>query len=83
MRSGQGKRLRVSISEKLSWHPLNRIANLPNGREDEFARWIYVDPRRCPGLRLYHEVHRQLIMNRDDQFEVGDFVAFRRCFNTR
>lgn len=54
--------------------------NLPNGREDEFALWIYVDPRRCPGLRLNHEVYRQLMMNRDDQFEVGDFVDLNHVF---
>jgi hypothetical protein len=54
--------------------------NLPNGREDEFARWIYINPRCCPGLRLNHEVYRQMMMNLDDQFEVGDFVDLNLIF---
>lgn len=53
---------------------------LPDGREDEFARWIYANPRRCPGLRLNHEVYRQLMMNYDDPFDVGDFVDLNHVF---
>lgn len=54
--------------------------NLPNGREEEFARWIYADPRRCAGLRLNHETYRQFMRNYDDEFEVGDFVDLNHVF---
>lgn len=46
---------------------------LPQGREDELAEWIYANPARCPGLRLNHETYRQLMSNYEDVPEVGDF----------
>jgi hypothetical protein len=46
---------------------------LPQGREDELAEWIYANPARCPGLRLNHETYRQLMSNYKDVPEVGDF----------
>jgi hypothetical protein len=64
----------------ISPYAASHRVTLPNGREDEFARWIYANPRRCPGLRLNHEAYRQLMMNRDDQFEVGDFVDLNHLF---
>jgi hypothetical protein len=53
---------------------------LPVGREEEFARWIYSNPRRCPGLRLNHEVYRRLMRNYTDVPEVGDFVDLNLIF---
>jgi hypothetical protein len=53
---------------------------LPVGREEEFARWVYRDPRRCPGLRLNHEVYRRLMRNHTDVPEVGDFVDLNLIF---
>jgi len=53
---------------------------LPVGKEEEFARWVYSNPRRCPGLRLNHEVYRRLMRNYDDIPEVGDFVDLNLIF---
>ncbi len=50
----------------------NRIA-LPAGREDEFARWVYENPGRCPGIQLIHEVYRAIMENLNDVPEAGDF----------
>ena len=47
--------------------------NVPDKREDEFARWIYANPHRCPGLRLHHETYRALMENHGDIPETGDF----------
>lgn len=47
---------------------------LPQGREDEFVRWVYSNPNRCPGFRLNHEVYRALMTNYDDIPEAGDFT---------
>ena len=55
-------------------HAATRGINLPRGREDEFAGWIYSDPNRCPGLRLNHEVYRALMQNYTDIPERGDFA---------
>jgi hypothetical protein len=46
---------------------------LPAGREDEFAEWVYANPNRCPGLRLFQETYRALMENYDDIPETGDF----------
>jgi hypothetical protein len=53
---------------------------LPVGKEEAFARWVYSDPRRCPGLRLNHEVYRRLMRNYTDVPEVGDFVDLNFIF---
>lgn len=53
---------------------------LPAGREEAFARWVYSDPKRCPGLRLNHEVYRRLMRNYTDVPEVGDFVDLNFIF---
>lgn len=47
--------------------------NVPDKREAEFARWIYANPNRCPGLRLHHETYRALMENYGDIPETGDF----------
>jgi hypothetical protein len=39
---------------------------LPIGEAEEFAKCVYSHPRRCPGLRLNHEVYRRLTRNYDD-----------------
>src|SRR6185437_16780263 len=36
-----------SIKKHAAYH---KVA-LPVGKEEEFARWVYSNPRRCPGLR--------------------------------
>jgi hypothetical protein len=54
-------------------HATTHGITLPQGREIEFAEWIYANPNRCPGLRLNHETYRQLMGNYDDIPEVGDF----------
>ena len=37
-------------------HAATHRVTLPQGREKEFALWIYRDPNRRPGLRLNHEI---------------------------
>jgi hypothetical protein len=54
-------------------HAAQHRVELPKGREDELARWIHSNPSRCPGLRLSHEVYRQLLRNYNDLAQVGDF----------
>jgi hypothetical protein len=54
-------------------HAASHRVNLPQGREDEFAAWVYSNPNRCPGVRLNHETYRQLMRNYGDVPEVGDF----------
>jgi hypothetical protein len=44
----------------------------PNASVDDFAVWIYKDPRRCPGLRLGYEVFHELLKNVGDKPEAGD-----------
>lgn len=61
-------------------HAARHRVKLPQGREDEFARWIYSDPNRCPGLRLNHETYRQLMGNYGDVPEVGDFSDLAHVF---
>jgi len=65
-----------SIKKHAEYHKVP----LPAGKEEEFARWVYRDPRRCPGLRLNHEVYRRLMRNYDDVPEVGDFVDLNLIF---
>lgn len=65
-----------SIKKHADYH---KVA-LPVGKEEEFARWVYSNPRRCPGLRLNHEVYRRLMRNYDDIPEVGDFVDLNLIF---
>jgi hypothetical protein len=38
-------------------HSVSFGIQLPTGREDDFARWLYESPDRCPGLRFGHEVY--------------------------
>jgi hypothetical protein len=44
----------------------------PKEAIDDFAAWIYEDPRRCPGLRLGYEVFHELLKNVGDKPEAGD-----------
>lgn len=65
-----------SIKKHAEYHKVP----LPVGKEEAFARWVYNDPRRCPGLRLNHEVYRRLMRNHTDVPEVGDFVDLNFIF---
>jgi len=65
-----------SIKKHAAYHKVT----LPVGKEEEFARWVYSNPRRCPGLRLNHEVYRRLMRNYADVPEVGDFVDLNLIF---
>jgi len=58
----------------LKKHAASHRVALPLGREDEFARWIYSNPNRCPGARLNHEIFRSITQNYGDKPEVGDFT---------
>ena len=44
----------------------------PNASVDDFASWIYKDPRRCPGFRLGYEVFHELLKNVGDKPEASD-----------
>lgn len=61
-------------------HAATHRVSLPHGQEDEFAKWIYANPNRCPGLRLNHETYRQLMSNYGDVPEVGDFSDLAHVF---
>lgn len=54
-------------------HAVAHRISLPNGREDEFAEWVYARANRCPGLRLNHETYRMLMANYTDIPETADF----------
>jgi hypothetical protein len=54
---------------------------LPVGREEDLARWVYTSPTRCPGTRLHHETYRQLMANVADIPEVGDFSDLAHIFS--
>jgi hypothetical protein len=54
-------------------HSATHRIQLPAGREDEFAEWIYESPDRCPGLHFGHETYRALMQNVNDIPEAGDF----------
>ncbi len=53
---------------------------LPQGREDEFAEWLYKNPNRCPGLRLSYEIFRAITSNYGDRPQVGDFGDLGHIF---
>jgi hypothetical protein len=59
--------------DSLKRHAASHRVPLPKGREDEFARWLYINPNRCPGLRLGHEVYRAILANEKDVPRAGDF----------
>jgi hypothetical protein len=61
-------------------HAASHGVRLPEGREDEFAEWVYRNPDRCPGLRLNHEVYRALMANYTDVPEIADFSDFAHIF---
>ena len=72
LRTGQAPARRHFINAILK-HANSYRVQLPDGREEEFAEWIYTDPDRCPGFRLNHEAYRALMMNYTDIPETGDF----------
>jgi len=37
-----------------------------------FVSWVYADARRCPALRLGHEVYNEIVKNINDIPESGD-----------
>lgn len=73
LRAGQAPAERHFISS-LQRHAATHRVELPQGREDEFARWVYSNPNRCPGARLNHEILRSITQNYGDRPEVGDFT---------
>lgn len=44
----------------------------PTRSMDDFAKWVYEDPRRCPGLRLGYEVFHELLKNVGDKPDASD-----------
>lgn len=54
-------------------HANSHRVQLPNGREREFAEWVYRNPDRCPGLRMNHETYRGLMANHGDVPTASDF----------
>ncbi|MCL4552546.1 MAG: hypothetical protein M1305_03180 [Candidatus Marsarchaeota archaeon] len=64
---------RLHFVRAIRKHATSFRVQLPPGKEDEFAEWVYQNPSRCPGLRLQHEIYRALMANYGDVPEVGDF----------
>jgi hypothetical protein len=54
-------------------HANRHGVRLPQGREREFAGWVYRNPDRCPGLRINHETYRGLMANHGDVPTASDF----------
>ncbi len=64
----------------LKRHANSHHVDLPNGREDQFAEWVYENPDRCPGLRLHHETYRAVMANVTDTPEAADFSDLAHVF---
>lgn len=79
LRAGQVPN-RQHFSHALRNHAASHRIDLPNGREDEFADWVYEDANRCPGLRLNHETYRALMENYEDVPEAADFADLAHVF---
>lgn len=73
LRAGQAPAKQHFVSS-LHRHAASHRVALPQGCEDEFARWVYSNPNRCPGARLNHEIFRSITQNYGDKPEVGDFT---------
>jgi hypothetical protein len=41
-----------------------------------FGKWIYADPRRCPGFRLHYSIYHELVHNVRDLPKDGDLLDF-------
>jgi hypothetical protein len=72
LRAGQAP-ARQHFIESIKRHATTHRVALPSGHEDEFAEWVYQNPKRCPGLRLAHETLRAILANYADIPETGDF----------
>ena len=79
LRTGQAPARRHFIGA-IKRHAATHGVALPDGREDEFAEWVYANPVRCPGLRLNHETFRALMANYEDIPETGDFSDLAHIF---
>jgi hypothetical protein len=58
----------VALNELASRFRINR-AGLPFG---DFARWVWQDSSRCPGISLWFEVRHQLVRNVRDTIKDSD-----------
>ncbi len=72
LRAGQAAP-RQHFARAIANHAATHRITLPQGREDEFTRWVHANPDRCPGFRLNHEVYRALMANYGDVPEAADF----------
>jgi hypothetical protein len=79
LRNGQAP-AREHFVRSVKKHAERHRVSLPEGREDEFAEWIYKNPNRCPGLRLSHEMFRAITSNYGDRPQVGDFGDLGHVF---
>lgn len=79
LRKGQSP-AREQFVRSVKKHAERHRVSLPEGREDEFAEWLYKDPNRSPGLRLNHEMFRAITSNYGDRPQVGDFGDLGQVF---
>jgi hypothetical protein len=63
---------RENFTSSVKKHAATHGVRLPEGREQELAEWIYADANRCPGLRLFQESFRALMVNYEDAPETSD-----------
>jgi hypothetical protein len=56
------------LSRLLAHHEIEQ----PTGTVVDFASWVHADARRCPALRLGHEVYNEIVKNINDIPESGD-----------
>ena len=43
---------------------------------DGFGKWIFADPRRCPGFRLHYSTYHELVRNVRDLPKDSDLLDF-------
>lgn len=53
-------------------HLTSNSISPPEDGVQAFSRWLYSDPRRCPGIRVLYEVLRELQQNVGDKPKDGD-----------
>jgi hypothetical protein len=46
--------------------------NMPEDRIDEFANWLYCNPRRAPGHRMSYEIYHAIRANVHDRLNLSD-----------
>ena len=68
--------LAANFAETVKRHLLQHKIPFPAPGAEQLGAWIYSDPRRCPGLRLYYEAFHELERNLSEVAQPGDIPDF-------